>query len=264
MITCIVPPVRYPRNCEKSKTSATIPCPAKAASPCINTPSTFFLSTSSRWACFALTRPTTTGFTTSKCDGFAFRVKWTIFSSNSLSADDPMWYLTSPDPPASSGLAGLPKNSEIMARKGFSIKLHKTFKRPRCAIPTTTSSRPNWLPRFRICSRAGMIDSVPSRPNRFVPTYLTARNFSKHSAAVIRSKMVFLPNTVKSVLFLICSIRFWIQIFCAGSCICMYSTPILPQYVFSRISIISRRVAVSRPNALSIKIALSQSFSSKP
>ena len=30
MITCIVPPVRYPRNCEKSKTSATIPCPAKA------------------------------------------------------------------------------------------------------------------------------------------------------------------------------------------------------------------------------------------
>ena len=175
-----------------------------------------------------------------------------------------MWYFTSPDPPASSGFAGLPRNSDIIARNGFSIKLHKTLSLPRCAMPTTASSRPNWLPRFNICSSAGITDSVPSKPNRLVPTYFTARNFSKHSAAVIRSKIVCFPRTVKSVLFFICSILFCIQIFCAGSCICIYSTPMLPQYVFSKTSIISRRVAVSNPKALSIKIDLSHSAELKP
>ena len=128
-----------------------------------------------------------------------------------------MWYLTSPEPPASTGLAGLPKNSEIIALNGFFITLHKTLRRPRCAIPTTTSSNPNWLPRLSICSKAGITDSAPSSPNLLVPTYFTAKNFSKHSAAVIRSNIVFLPNTVKSVWLCICSIRFCIHFFCSGS-----------------------------------------------
>ncbi|CAB4876832.1 unannotated protein [freshwater metagenome] len=36
-ITWMVPPVRYPGSCDKFKVSATTPCPANAASPCIRT-----------------------------------------------------------------------------------------------------------------------------------------------------------------------------------------------------------------------------------
>src|SRR3546814_2193823 len=67
----------------------------------------------------------------------------TLFRSRS--ADTPMWYFTSPEPPASSGLAGLPRNSEMIARNGLSMKLQSTFRRPRCDIPSTTSSSPIWL-----------------------------------------------------------------------------------------------------------------------
>ena len=33
MITCMVPPVRYPRSSDRFSVSATTPCPANAASP---------------------------------------------------------------------------------------------------------------------------------------------------------------------------------------------------------------------------------------
>ena len=40
-----------------------------------------------------------------------------------------------------------------------------------------------------ISSMIGIIDSDPSRPNLFVPTYFVARNFSNASAAFKRSRM---------------------------------------------------------------------------
>ena len=53
-----------------AKHSATIPCPANAASPCIKTGITFFLLFCERIV-FALTCPNTTGFTASKWDGLS-------------------------------------------------------------------------------------------------------------------------------------------------------------------------------------------------
>ena len=53
------------------KVSATTPCPAIAASPCINNPETFEFSLSPTMVCFARILPATTGFTASKCEGFA-------------------------------------------------------------------------------------------------------------------------------------------------------------------------------------------------
>ena len=128
---------------------------------------------------------------------------------------------TSPEPPTSAGLAGLPKNSEIIALKGFFITLHSTLRRPRCAMPTTTSSNPSWLPRFKICSKAGITDSAPSSPNLLVPTYFRARNFSKHSAAVIRSSIVLFPNMVKSVDFGSAHTVLY-PCLLPGSCICKF------------------------------------------
>ena len=242
-----------------------MPCPANAASPCKTIPNTESLSSVSLcWSCFARTLPITTGATTSKWDGFAWRDKWTFSLSNSLSAEAPIWYLTSPDPPASSGLARLPKNSEIIALNGLFNTLYKTFNLPLWAMPITTSFKPNWLPLFKICSIAGTTDSEPSNPNLFVPAYFLWRNCSNVSAPTKRSKIAFLPLSVNWVVFLIDSILSWIHAFCAGSWTCINSTPIEPQYVSLRISIICFKEAVSMPNTLSIKIGRSQSSSLKP
>ena len=152
-----------------------------------------------------------------------------MLPSKVRSVEVPRWYLTSPEPPKSSGWAAPPWNSEKIAVKGLPMKLARTLRRPRCGMPITTSFRPSWPPRFRICSSAGIMASPPSRPKRLVPVYFLLRNFSKTSAAVRRSRMARLPMSVNWVSLWIDSMRSWIQAFCAGSWMCMYSTPILPQ-----------------------------------
>jgi hypothetical protein len=56
-------------------------------------------------------------------------------------------------------------------------------------MPSTAASNSASAAFDRISSRTGIADSAPSIPNRFVPTYLVARNFSKLSAAFSRSRM---------------------------------------------------------------------------
>ncbi len=181
------------------------------------------------WFCLARTLPSTTVLTASRWEGLAVSDIWTMRPSNSRSAEVPRWYLTSAEPWTSSGLAGLPWNSEKIAEKGLPMKLASTFSRPRWAMPTTTSLTPSWLPRFRICSSAGIVVSPPSSPKRLVPVYLRSRKRSKTSAAVSRSNIASLPLAVNSVWLRMDSMRSWIQAFWAGSWICMNSTPILPQ-----------------------------------
>ena len=59
----------------------------------------------------------------------------------------------------------------------------RTFNLPLCDMPIFTSLTPRWPPLLIICSKAGIKDSPPSRPNLFVPTNLMCKNFSKPSAS---------------------------------------------------------------------------------
>ena len=91
--------------------SATTPCPANAASPCIRIGSTENASGSLIWSCLARTMPTTTGSTASRWLGLAA-------SSTGMSLPDratnfplwPRWYFTSPEPCMESG-STWPSNS---------------------------------------------------------------------------------------------------------------------------------------------------------
>ena len=67
--------------------------------------------------------------------------------------------------------------------------LARTFSRPRWAMPSTASVVPAWAPCSRTVSRTTMVDSAPSRPKRFCPTYRVCRKRSKASAAFRRSRM---------------------------------------------------------------------------
>ena len=60
--------------------------------------------------------------------------------------------------------------------------LASTFSRPRWAMPMTNSLTPSAGPFSMIASSIGMSVSPPSSENRFWPTYLVCRNFSKSSA----------------------------------------------------------------------------------
>src|SRR5262249_50909279 len=80
-----------------------------------------------------------TGSTASRCEGLAVSDRCTTVSSNSRSAEVPRWYLTSPEPCTSSGLAELPWNSENIALNGLFITLTRVLSRPRCGMPRTTS-----------------------------------------------------------------------------------------------------------------------------
>ena len=48
--------------------------------------------------------------------------------------------------------------------------LARTLRRPRWAIPMTTSAVPASAASSRIVSNSTIVDSAPSRPNRFWPT----------------------------------------------------------------------------------------------
>src|SRR6478736_3220619 len=83
MITCRVPPVRYPRSWDSCRVSATTPCSARLS-----------------WSCLALATPASTGSTTSRCDGFATRVTSSdpVPEGGTYLPSAPRWYFTSPEP----------------------------------------------------------------------------------------------------------------------------------------------------------------------
>ena len=96
-------------------------------------------------------------------------------------------------------------------------KLAKTFNRPLWGIPNTTSSIPFFPPYLSICSRAGISDSPPSKPNLLVPVYFLSKKVSKNSAAVSLSKMAFFPLSVNISSGFIFSILSMIQSLCSLS-----------------------------------------------
>ena len=94
-------------------------------------------------------------------------------------------------------------------------------------MPKTTSCRPSSAADETISSMIGIIDSAPSRPNRLVPTYFVARNFSKASAAFRRSRMRSFSSRVG--VHVTPSTLDWIQRCSSMSWMCMYSMPIVLQ-----------------------------------
>src|SRR5215467_362075 len=104
---CTEPPMRWPRSPERPKHSAMTPWPANEASPDISSGMAQVRSSgvAPSWSCLARVLPSTTGLTISRCDGLAVSERWTRLLSNSRSDDAPRWYLTSPEPSASSGEA---------------------------------------------------------------------------------------------------------------------------------------------------------------
>ena len=185
MTKCIVPPVLKPLNCDIAKVSATIPCPATAASPWISKAITLSVFLSFDKVCFALTFPTTTGFTASKCDGFEVNDKWIFLFSNSLSVDTPKWYFTSPDPRTSFGSLSEPWNFDKIFLYDISKTLESNVSLPLCAVPIIISSIPDIHACFTICSIPGIIDSPPSIPYLFVPKNFLSKNCSNNSDSTI-------------------------------------------------------------------------------
>ena len=221
-IMCIVPPILCPGKPDIAKHSATIPWPAKAASPCIKTGITFFLLLSLWKNCLARTWPRTTGFTASKCEGLSVRLIWTELPSNTLFEEAPKWYLTSPSK-LLLVLTVFPKNSLKIALNGLPITFAKTFSLPLWGMPIFISFAPKFPPFLIICSNAGINDSPPSNPNLLVPTNFTCRYFSKPSAWIILFKIAFFPFSVNEIFFSGPSILSLIQLFSSGSPICINS-----------------------------------------
>src|SRR3978361_920775 len=75
----------------------TTPCPANAASPCTRIGNTCAPSLSPRRSMRALTEPSTTGLTISRCDGLNASDRCTGPPVVVMSLEKPWWYLTSPD-----------------------------------------------------------------------------------------------------------------------------------------------------------------------
>ena len=80
---------------------------------------------------------------------------------------------------------------------------------------------------FSAASSSAMTVSPPSSENRFCPMYLVCRNVSNASALFSRPRMYFCSST--GGFSCLTSTRCWIQRRCAGSMMCMYSTPTVRQ-----------------------------------
>ena len=94
-------------------------------------------------------------------------------------------------------------------------------------MPITTSASGSSAAQVSRASISGMVDSAPSRPKRFWPTYLVPRKLLRASAALswLRMRRWSSPLRVVSAPS-ICS---WIHRFSSGSWMCMYSTPTVRQ-----------------------------------
>ena len=91
--------------------SATTPCPAKAASPCMRMGRTEYASGSLIVSCLARTIPTTTGSTASRWLGLAASSTVTSLPERETNFPTwPRWYFTSPEPCMESG-STWPSNS---------------------------------------------------------------------------------------------------------------------------------------------------------
>ena len=120
----------------------------------------------------ALTEPSTTGLTISRCEGLKARLRCTGPPGVVTSLEKPWWYFTSPEG-SSSGAEW--SNSANSPAGLLPSVLTSTFSRPRWAMPMTISCTPLAPPRCTSSSIAAMKLSPPSSEKRFWPTYLVCR-----------------------------------------------------------------------------------------
>ena len=95
---CTLPPVKNARACDSCSVSMTTPWPAKAASPWMRMGNTREPAVSPRRSWRARTEPSTTGFTTSRCEGLNASATCTLPPGVRRSDEKPLWYFTSPEP----------------------------------------------------------------------------------------------------------------------------------------------------------------------
>ncbi len=210
------------------RVSATTPWPAKAASPWIWIGSTGkVVPPKSRMSCLARAMPSTTGSTVSRWDGLAASDTLMVSPSRPVKVpSEPRWYFTSPEPCIDFG-SRLPSNSPKILPNGLPTMFASTFRRPRCAMPMTASSRRCSAAASMVASSSGMSDSPPSSEKRFCPTYLVCRKVSKASAEFSRRRTRSCSS--RSGLVYGFSRRSCSQLRCAGSWMCMYSMPTVRQ-----------------------------------
>ena len=108
------------------------------------------------------------------------------------------------------------------------MMLVSTLRRPRWAIPITTSSVSWSAASERTASSSGIIVSAPSSENRLWPMYLVWMNCSRASASLSFSKMRFLRAVSMGSRNCCGSIRSMSQRFSAGEEMCMNSLPTCP------------------------------------
>ena len=128
--------------------------------------------------------------------------------------------------------------------------LAKTFKRPRCAIPITNCSTPFSAAASIKASSAGIMDSPPSKENRFWPTYLVCKKFSKETASFNLLKICCFWSASKLGWLSLILMRSWIHWITCGFLMYMYSIPICWQYTFFRCLRMSCSVEGWWPNTL--------------
>ena len=149
--------------------SATIPCPANAASPWISSGRQRVRPRSETRSCLARTRPCTTVFTHSRWLGLNASDTCTLCalapSPNVRSMENPRWYLTSP-PLLGRRRSNLSWNSAKISDAGFCSTLASTLSRPRCAMPITISTTFERAARSISRSISGIRLSAPSSEKR--------------------------------------------------------------------------------------------------
>ena len=96
-------------------------------------------------------------------------------------------------------------------------------------MPIIASFMPFWALRLTIASNIGIKASPPSKENRFCPTYLKPKYFSKPSATTNRSKIRFFSSLVGLKFAQPFSMRSRIHSTSSVRLICMYSKPIVLQ-----------------------------------
>ena len=134
--------------------------------------STVSPSESPRRSSRALTEPSTTGLTISRCEGLNDRLRWTGPPGVVMSLEKPWWYFTSPE----GRLSGAVWSNSANRFLGILPRvLTSTLRRPRCAMPITISCTPVSPARWMNSSIEAMKLSPPSSENRFWPTYLVCR-----------------------------------------------------------------------------------------
>ena len=211
------------------KHSATTPWPAKAASPCISSGSTWprpALGVSRRVkACLARALPSTTGLTISRWLGLAVSDRWTLLPSNSRSelGAQVVLHVARALDVLGHGRAAL----ELVEDRAVGLAHHRGQDVQPAAVGHAEDDLVN-------AQGAAPLDDLLERRHRQLAAVEAeplrsriprARKRSKPSASISFLRMAILPSLVKLISLSRPSIRRCSQAFSAGSEMCMYCTP---------------------------------------